>query len=708
METVGREAHTLACRELRKLDDTLGRCTAPAASPRAQQLASARWQLDVARVRCTCDGTLEPSALASQLSGARSAYALAKLPPAVAQSRACGEPSKSRVAALDRVEAALQKVQADKTYCQASGIDLQPGQAPAPTCHEARLRRSALGYWLACPAGAGESALVEILDGHQAQVCTTIRIAPSCDDTLAVAEQLRRAQTPEAERRLWSLVTTRLIAAATPGATSAARSCANGILATAGPASAVAGRMDEATLASVMNDPQLTERFTASLRATLVESGDAPEIVKLIEDHADLAQVVAAASQLADDKRRRFFAVAGGLGRALEAVRAFSAFEQNARGIDVVIEPEPTSCQGRGGAHYADFINVLLAGLSKAAPARIANVDRREANARVADLVAAREGSCRDKAAGDPGCGVVIAVHIEDRPGDRGGGRVELQFVAPDGGGGAVTRTAAAIPIRDFQTGCTTSSEESAAALRLIFDLQFALATNPRESMVVQPRLVRAEVCGLRALPPTALSTQHHDRRGLHLRGPELAPQLQGPTDGAREALQAWLPSVGAIDGDGATATLRFSSAPYSDNDRNRGMKLEAELSLHDRRAASFAAVVLDDAPGCLASVEQRLVQAGRMLGNEAGSFLAQPPPDPPPPPPPPRHRWLVPLAIAGDAALIAGGLWMVNSAVDNENTARAFGADPAVPNNRLAWGRGLLLTAGAGALAIAIYAAVR
>ena len=171
IETIGRAAHTLPCRELRRLDDTLRRCTAPAASLRAKQLDDARWQVGVALGRCTCEGTLEPSVLAAQLSGARSAYALAKLVPAVAQSRACGGPSKSRAATLAKVETDLQKFQAGKAYCQAPGIDLQPDQAPASSCHEARLRRSALGYWLTCPAGAGTSSLVKILDDHQAKVC---------------------------------------------------------------------------------------------------------------------------------------------------------------------------------------------------------------------------------------------------------------------------------------------------------------------------------------------------------------------------------------------------------------------------------------------------------------------------------------------------------------------------------------------------------
>lgn len=702
--TVARAAHTLACRDLRRFDATLGRCTAAEASPRARQLDDARWQLRVALGRCTCDGTQEPPALAAKLAGVRSAYALATLVPTVAQSRACGAPGAPRAAALAKVEADLQTLEASKTYCDAPGIDLRPDQDAAPTCHEARLRRSALGYWLSCAAGAGASPLVKILDEHQAKVCVLHGTAPRCDDTLAVAEQLRRTQTTDAERQLWSLVTTRLIAAATPGANEAARSCANRILATAVPTSAVSGRLDEATLASVMNDPQLRERFTESLRGALVASGDAPEVARLLEDHADLAQVVAAASRLVDDKRRRFFAVAGGLGRALEAVRAFSAFEQNARGIDVVIAPRPAKC------HHADFVNVLLAGLHKAAPAQIAIVDPAETAPTITRLVAAREQSCGGKAVTGPGCGVVIDVRVEDRKAGRAGGEVHLQFVAPDGSGGAVTRKAEAIPIREFQAGCSTASEESAAALRLVFDLQFALATNPRESTVVHQRMVRPEVCGLRALPPTALATERHDGKGLRLRGPEVAPQLKGPTDGAREALQAWLPSIGAIDGDGATATLRFSSVPYLDAERNQGVKLEAELSRRERRAASFAAVVLDHAPSCLASTEDRLVEAGKMLGNEVGSFLTQPPPDLPPlpPPPPPRRRWIVPLAIAGDAALIAGGLWMVNSAVDNANTAMTFNADPTVPNNRLAWGRGLLLTAGAGALAIAIYALVQ
>jgi hypothetical protein len=700
VETIGRAAHTLACRELHGLDGTLRRCTAPAGSPRAKQLGDARWQLGVALGRCTCDGALDASALVGRLSHVENAYALAQLVPAAAQSRACAGAGASRATALAKVEADLHKLQADKAYCRAAGIDLGLDQGPAPTCHEARLRRSALGYWLACPDSAGAAPLVKVLDELQAKVCAAPGTAPSCEDTLAVAEQLRHTHTPAAERQLWSLVTTRLVAAATPGTTDAARSCANRMLATAVPDSAVSGRLDEATVASVMHDPQLRDQFTESLRAALVSSGAAPEIAKLLEDHVDLAQVVTAASQLEDDRRRRFFAVAGGLGRALEAVRAFSAFEQNARGLDVVIEPEPTRC------HFADFVNVLLSGLRKAAPAQIAIVDGADAAARVASLVAARERSCGGKPVDGPGCGVVIAVQVEDRAGGRGSGQVQLQFVAPDGSGGAVTRKTTAIPIRDFQAGCSASSEESAAALRLVFDLQFALATNPRESAVVHQRLVRQEVCGLRALPLTALPGEPYDGKGLRLRGPELAARLQGPTDGAREALQAWLPSRGAIDSDNASATLRFSSAPYRDRDRNQGMKLEAELSLHGRRAASFAAVVLDDAPGCLASLDERLVQAGRMIGNEAGSFLVQPR-DPALGSARPR-RWIVPLALAVDAALIAGGLWMVNSAVDNENTAAALGLDPAVPNNRLAWGRGMLLTAGAGALAISIYAAVR
>jgi hypothetical protein len=405
------------------------------------------------------------------------------------------------------------------------------------------------------------------------------------------------------------------------------------------------------------------------------------------------------AAKLSEEEQRRFFSVAGSLGRTLQMVRAYSAFEQTARSFDVVIAPKLNDCK------YADFINVLLAGLSKAVPARTEQVERARLGTTVDELVAARMRSCGKAEATDgPGCGAVIVVPIEDRAGDRGAGNVQLHFVTPDGNGGALHRQAPSIPIREFHAGCGVDSEESAAALRLMFELQFAFATNPREAPVVLDAM-RTDVCGLRPLPPSHLPIAAYDRSGLSIRGPELDAELAGPADSARQVLRAWKDSVGEIDARRATASLRFSSASYADKQGNRGRKLVADLMLHDQKAASFAAVVLEDDQSCLAPFAARFVEAGRMIGNQAGSFLAYKRTDHPGQ----LRRWILPVGFAlGEAALVTGGLYLINDGVRQENRAVMEGLDSAVPNNRLMWGRGLLLTAAVGALVGGIYAAIR
>ena len=700
--------HALECRELHSLDDALRGCTAPAATPRSDRLGLARWEVTVALRRCSCANVLDAADLARRLAATHSALGFAQLTSAVGQAKACvGEDARDQRRLLDKLDAEIEQLKNSKSYCSSPGMDVdRVSRAPAGTCHDARLRRTALEYWVSCSNGnASSDPRLGILETMEAQVCGASVKPLTCDATLAIADRLRQSSADAAERQLWNLVATQLLAAAGPRATRDDRECATRMIATAVPDSAVSDRMDRSTVESLIRDPELRDRFVAALRDALKDSGEAEQLAKLLAEGADLRQVLQQASRLTDDERRRFFSVAGGLGRAIQAVRALSAFEQTARGFDVVIAPKPKRCK------YADFINVLLAGLSKAMPAQIAIVESEHVTGTVDDLVAARVRSCGTSAlaaAAGPGCGAVIAIQLEDRDANRGAGQAHLHFVAPNGSGGAAHRQTTAVQIGDFQVGCGANSEESAAALRLVFNLQFAFATNPRDTAIVLDRPVRTELCGLRALPPSDLPTAVHDRKGLRIQGPELDTKLAGPADGAREALRAWTYGVGEIDANNATANLRFSSARYRDDQGNQGDKIEADLTLHGRRAASFAAVVLGNDPGCHAPVAERYVQAGRMIGNEVGSFLAsQDLRDPSRVALTRRPRWILPVGAAvGEVALIGGGLILINSAVQGENTAAAHSLDPTMSNNRLAWGRGLLVTAAIGAVAMAIYAA--
>jgi hypothetical protein len=699
---------SLNCRALHNLDDSLRVCTAGTAGRSGDRLEQARYEVSVALRRCTCESAPTAAALTQRLASSRTAFDLAQLLSSAEQARACTSTDAQRKE-LEVLDGKIQQVKGAKAYCRSAAADVgRLAQLKTGTCYEVQLRRRAAGLSAACGSDTVPDATAHALEALEAQVCAvpTGPAPPTCDATQQLADRLRQSEDPSAERQLWNLVATRLIAGASPRATRDERECANRMITTAVSDSAIADRNDRTTAESVSRDPQLRKRFADALAKSLKESGDEGELVKMLEGGADLKQVLAKASQLDDEHRRRFFTVAGGLGRALEAARAVSAFEQSSRGFDIVIAPKPATCK------YADFENVLLAGIHKAAPAQISIVERNDATQTTTGLLEARTRSCGNAAPGaasGPGCGAVAEVQIEDRPDGRGGGQVRLDFVAPDGKGGSVTRETQTIRIPDFRFGCGSDAEESAAALRLVFDLQFAFATNPRESAVVLDRPVRTEVCGLRALPPNELPARPYDGKGLQIRGQELDAHLAGPSDGAREALQAWKYSVGEIDPQSASANLRFSSSPYTDPSGSKGAKLEADLTLSGQVAASFATVVLDGDTGCRAPLAERMVQAGRMIGNEAGSFLAyqsrraqsawQPPEAQQQAGP--RRRWLVGAAL-GELLLVGGGVVLLDTSVSQDGTL----VGQLSPDQRKSLGQGMLVTAGVGAALIAIIVA--
>lgn len=614
---------SLSCPQLRGLEESLRVCAAASGAAPSDRVAQARFEVSMAASvrRCACDNAPTAAGLTSNLSGSRTVYALAQLIAGAGQARACATTDAQRHD-LDVLDGKIQQLKADKAYCSSADADVERFAKSKPgSCYEARLRHAAAGHAVDC-GGAVTADTVRALEASEGQMHCSVA-APSCDATQAAADRLRQSSSEADERQLWNLVATRLTAGAGARATREDRTCANRMITIAVSDSAIADRNDRSEAESILRDPQLRGRFAEALKKALNESGQNKELARMLNDGADVKQVIAKANQLDDEKRRQFFAVAGGLGRSLEAARAFSAFEQNSRGFDIVIAPRPTAC------HYADFVHVLLAGLQKATPARISNVDRDQARPTTTELLAARKQSCGDKAPGaasGPGCGAVAEVVVEDRGNGRGGGQVRLNFVAPDGRGGALTRETQAIQVHDFKLGCGSESEpseESAAAQKLVFDLQFAFATNPRESAVVLDRPVRTEVCGLRALPPVEQPAGKYDGNGLQILGQELGDELKAPADGAREALAVWKYSVGELDPKTAGATLRFSSVPYSEGGA-KGHKIQADLEFGARPAASFATVVLDGASDCSATAAERDVQAGRMIGNEAGSLLAR------------------------------------------------------------------------------------
>ena len=711
-------AYHLGCAALHRVDDGLRRCSGPAGGAHLEQ---SRRNVSVALGRCACINAPDAAVLTRRLPGVKSAYALARLVSEVEQARSCASTDDQR-AQLAQLSGELEQLKGRKAQCAAAGTEVAPKAPPTGSCYELRLRRAAIGYWIDCEGGAASGdPRIAALDEAAAKVCVA-RTSLSCEATLATADQMRRAQTDADTRELWDLVTTQLISAGAAQAGPAERSCATRLLATAVPDSAVSDRADRSTVEAVSRDPQLRERFATELKATLKDSGQAQQLARMLTDGVDIKQVLEVAGRLSDDERRRFFSVAGGLGRALEATRAFSAFEQNARGFDIVISPPPAPCK------YAEFIHVLLAGVRKATPARVEIVEPAQAAGTVAELVAARTRSCGPAAAGaaGPGCGAVIAVQIEDH-GGRGAGEARLQFVAPDGQGGVVTRQTTSVRIREFQSGCGASSEESAAALKLVFDLQFAFATNPREAAVVLERPVRTESCGLRPLPPSDLPSAAYDGKGLRIEGQALSAGLAGPADGAREALRAWKYSVGELDGPAATAELRFSSSKYRDGKGNDGVKLEADLMVRDQRAASFATVVFPADPECHAALPERYLQAGRMIGNEVGSFLAYQANRAVHGAPGPsgsagsggspgsgvrgalrRVGWVKSAAVL-DTVLVLGGLVLIGSDLPSAGStgSTAFGGDLG-GGTRYSVGEGMLLTGAAGAVALAVYASTR
>jgi hypothetical protein len=488
---------SLSCRALRGFDDTLTSCAI--AGGGGDRLHQVRYEVSVALRRCACEGAPTAAALTQRLSSSRTVYELAQVQSATEQARACAS-TDAQHKELTALDGKLQQVRQARTYCSSAAADIRRlVQAKASTCYEVRLRRSAVGLATTCGGETVPDTTSQALDALEAQICIK---PPTCDATQQLADRLRRSDDESAERQLWNLVATRLTAGASSRATREDRECANRMITTAVSDSALADRNDRTAAESVSRDPQLRAPFADALKKSLKESGDPDGLAKMLDSGADMKQVLAKASQLPDERRRQFFSVAGGLGRALEAARAVSAFEQNSRGFDIVIAPRPAACK------YADFENVLLAGIQKAAPAQISIVERDAATRTTGDLLEARKRSCGTAAPGaasGPGCDAVAEVQIEDRPDGRAGGQVRLHFVAPDGHGGALTRETQTLRIPDFRLGCGSDSEESAAALRLVFDLQFAFATNPRESAVVLERPVRTEVCGLRALPPVEM-----------------------------------------------------------------------------------------------------------------------------------------------------------------------------------------------------------
>ncbi|TMQ13363.1 MAG: hypothetical protein E6J90_28810 [Deltaproteobacteria bacterium] len=348
---------SLSCRALRGFDDTLSSCTA--AGGGGDRLHQVRYEVSVELRRCACEGAPTAAALTQRLSSIRTVYELAQLQSGTEQARACASTDAQRSAAADISRHV---------------------QAKASSCYEVRLRRSAVGLATACGSGTVPDTTTQALDALEAQVCVK---PPICDATQQLADRLRRSDDESAERQLWNLVATRLTAGASPRATREDRECANRMITTAVSDKALADHNDRTAAESVSRDPQLRKPFADALKKALKESGDPDGLAKMLDSGADVKQVLAKASQLDDEHRRQFFSVAGGLGRALEAA-VVSAFEQNSRGFDLVIAPKPAACK------YADFDNVLLAGIHKSAPAQISIVERDAATRTTGDLLEAR------------------------------------------------------------------------------------------------------------------------------------------------------------------------------------------------------------------------------------------------------------------------------------------------------------------------------
>lgn len=713
----------LECRVLTSLDDTMRKCSASRA-PHGDRFDQARFQVSVGLRRCVCANTPDSTALEQQLGKAHTPYAFAQVVASIELARSCSTSDATRPQ-LQKLEAGIQQARDNRSYCSGPALDINRyAQSKPGGCYEARMRRAAAGYALACAGSdASSDPRIKALEAAETQICGEPVKAPSCEATRADADRLRKSEHEADERQLWGLVATRLIAAAGPRASHDDRECANHMLAAAITDSAVSDRRNQATVDSVAHDPQLRDRLATAVRDALKNDPEAGPLVAQLNSGADLKKVVARAAQLGDEARRRFFSVAGGLGRNLEATRAASAFEQNARGFDIVIAPTPQDC------HFADFVNAVLAGIHKAVPANIRTVDASQLTGTVDDLITARTRSCGstgDAAAAVPGCGAVVAIQVEDRVAGRAGGAAQLRFVTPDGHGGASTKETAAIQIPEFQTGCagpgaksSTLPDEMEAAAKLVFDLQFAFATNPREAAVVVDRPVRSDVCGLRALPPVEQRVGPYDGKGLRVEGQELDRRLAGPSDGARDALRAWTSSVGELDGKTASASLRFSSSPYRDAHGNQGEKLEAELRVSNHPAASFATVILAGDAQCHAPLAERYMQAGRMIGNEAGLYFAHQQtqlgprdapasPDSPAAPTEPRrvNRKLLAAGVAADLLVVALGLGLLSG--DTQTDTSQMLNLTLSSDTRQSVGKGLLVSGALGGVALAIYAATR
>jgi hypothetical protein len=700
--------HSLDCRELRRLDDMLRRCPVASTTP-AEGLEVASWEVDVALRRCACTSRPDADQLVRRVATVPSAFELVTAESLLAQAERCvREDAADERRKLATIRARIEQATRNKEYCAGTSVDWNRlSKAQATTCYEARLQRAAFGRARACSAvRPDDDAIVKALNAKEAQVCRPTRPAPSCDTALAIAGRLRQSSTPADLRRLWNLVATQLLAASGSQATRDDRECATRMIATAVPDHAVSDAVDRVLLDSITSDPELRDRFVVALKGALKDSADAEELVTLLNNGADVKEVIRQASLLAVDKQRRFFRLAGGIGRILADAWALTAYEQSERAFDLVIAPAPRSCK------YSDFVHVVLAAFTRAEPAPVA-IEVERVTAKAEELAAARMRSCgklAPAANAGPGCGAVISVQLEERGPNRAAGVAKLLFVTSNDKGDAVKHEPRSIELPEFQSGCSATSEEVQAARKLVHRMQFEFMRMASDVINVVDKPIPTEFCGLRPIAPRDWPTGRHDGKGIRITGPELEDEQSGDpavleesARGAREALQAWKYTAGEIDAESATASLRFSSQPYTDDAGNQGRKVEADLKLNKQRAASFATVVLTNDPSCRASLVQQYIQAGRIIGYEAGSFLAYRASEPRPPPP--RRRWLLAAGLAIEASLVAGGIWTMSSAVSEQNYAAAHGFDTSGPNDRLWLGRALLGTAVAGAIAGAIYA---
>jgi hypothetical protein len=491
------------------------------------------------------------------------------------------------------------------------------------------------------------------------------------------------------------LVSTQLLAAAGATATPDDRECAKRMI-----TSAIS---DGTSLEDVVQDPALRHQLAIALKTV---AHTQTLVAALGAAGRNIEKILAAAAQLSEEERRSVLNIAGVIGRGNEAARLLSAYELGARAFDVVIAPEPDRCK------YADFVQVLSAGFANIEPANVVHVPIQQLTATVDALLAARVRSCGSAApavASGPGCGAVIAVQLHDRGEMRANGVVNLHFIVPDAAGSAARHEVRAIEIPEFQLGCSADSEGADIARDLSDNLQFQFARAAAEPGVMVPRPVPAQSCRVRSVPRSG-DPVPHDGSGVRITPPAAGTPEANAASGARDTLASWQEAgVGELDARAATATLEFSSRADQ-----RSVKIEANLSLRDSVVASFASVVLREAPGCDLTLAQGEIEAGRQIGYAVGSFLTTSDTTPPdrwsPGRPPPRswRRWGAPLAVGVGVVFTIGGFYAINRSVDEQNVAMMRGLPPMASNDNLRWGQGLLIAAAVSTIAGGVLALTR